>query len=61
LAKHIISTPHILSQVINEQFDYNSNDFINSYHIEEVKIMLEDKGRYNFTIASIADNCGFNT
>lgn len=61
LAKHLNSTPHILSQLINEQLKYNFNDFINSYRIEEAKIMLADKGKNNFTIASIAYDCGFNT
>jgi len=61
LAKHLNSTPHILSQLINEQLKYNFNDFINSYRIEEAKLMLADKGKNNFTIASIAYDCGFNT
>jgi len=61
LAKHLNSTPHILSQLINEQLKYNFNDFINSYRVEEAKIMLSDKGKNNFTIASIAYDCGFNT
>jgi AraC-like DNA-binding protein len=61
LAKHLNSTPHILSQLINEQLKYNFNDFINSYRIEEAKTMLSDKGMDNFTIASIAYDCGFNT
>ena len=60
-AKHVNSTPHILSQLINEQFKYNFNDFINLYRIEEAKLMLADKGKNNFTIASIAYDCGFNT
>ena len=61
LAKEMNLTPHILSQIINDQFNYNFNDFINSYRIEEAKILLSDKGKNNFTIASIAYDCGFNT
>ena len=61
LAKELSMTPHLLSQIINEQFSCNFNDFINSYRIEEAKLMLADKGKNNFTIASIAYDCGFNT
>ena len=61
LAKNLSMTPHALSQVINEQFSSNFNDFINSYRVEEAKKMLIDPERKNFTIASIAYDSGFNT
>jgi AraC-like DNA-binding protein len=54
-------TPHALSQVINEQFSSNFNDFINSYRVEDAKKMLMDPEGRNFTIASIAYDSGFNT
>jgi len=54
-------TPHILSQVINEQLSSNFNDFINSYRVEEAKKMLMNPEMKNFTIASIAYDSGFNT
>lgn len=61
LAKYLSLTPHIISQVINEQLSCNFNDFVNSYRIEEAKRMLNDPGMNNFTVASIAYDCGFNT
>jgi len=61
LAKQLNLTTHVLSQVINDQLNYNFNDFINSYRIEEAKKMLKDEAMTNFTIASIAYECGFNT
>jgi len=61
LAKSLSMTPHSLSQVINEQFSSNFNDFINSYRVEDAKKMLMDPERRNFTIASIAYDSGFNT
>jgi len=61
LAKSLSITPHALSQLINEQFSSNFNDFINSYRVEEAKKMLADPERRNFTIASIAYDSGFNT
>lgn len=61
LAKNLSLTPHVVSQVINEQLSYNFNDFINSYRIEEAKKMLSNIGMKNITIASIAYDSGFNT
>lgn len=60
-SKGISITPHIVSQVINEQLCCNFNDFINSYRVEEAKKMLKDTGMKNYTVASIAYDCGFNT
>jgi len=61
LAKQMNLTSHVLSQIINDQFDCNYNDFVNSYRIEEAKRMLTEKGMNNITIAGIAYDCGFNT
>lgn len=61
LAKEISITPHLLSQIINEQFSHNFNDFVNSYRVEEARKMLADPAKNNLTIASIAYDCGFNT
>jgi AraC-like DNA-binding protein len=52
---------HILSQVINENLNLNFFEFINSYRIEEVKSRLASPEMSNFTIASIAYDCGFNS
>jgi len=61
LAKKLSLTPHVVSQIINEQLSYNFNDFINSYRIEEAKKMLNDPLMKNITVASIAYDSGFNT
>lgn len=60
-AKNLSLTPHVVSQVINEQLSCNFNDFINSYRVDEAKKMLSDTGMKNITVASIAYDCGFNT
>ena len=60
-AKNLSLTPHVVSQVINEQLSCNFNDFVNSYRVEEAKKMLSDNGMKNFTVASIAYDSGFNT
>jgi len=60
-AKNLSLTPHVVSQVINEQLSCNFNDFINSYRVEEAKRMLNDPAMKNITVASIAYDSGFNT
>jgi AraC-like DNA-binding protein len=60
-SKSLSLTPHVVSQVINEQLSCNFNDFINSYRIEEAKKMLNDPLLKNITVASIAYDSGFNT
>jgi AraC-like DNA-binding protein len=60
-SKKLSLTPHVVSQVINEQLSFNFNDFINSYRVEEAKKMLRDTEMRNYTIASIAYDCGFTT
>ena len=61
MAKQLNLAPHILSQIINDQFRFNFNDFINSYRVEAAKKLLSDTGMKNITVASIAYDCGFNT
>lgn len=61
LAKKLSLTPHLLSQVINEQMNLNFNDFINSYRVKEAQKLLLDPAQDNYTIASIAYDSGFNT
>jgi len=60
-SKSLSLTPHLVSQVINEQLSCNFNDFINSYRVEEAKKMLGNPGMKNITVASIAYDSGFNT
>ena len=60
-SKSLSLTPHVVSQVINEQLTCNFNDFINYYRVEEAKKLLGDSRMNNITVASIAYDCGFNT
>jgi AraC-like DNA-binding protein len=52
---------HKLSQVINEKFNMNFYDLINSYRIEEVKNKLSLPDSNKYTILSIAFDSGFNS
>ncbi len=61
LAKNLSITPHMLSQVINEQTSQNFNDFINEYRVKDACADLVDNSKKNLTIASIAYDCGFNS
>jgi AraC-like DNA-binding protein len=61
LAKLINITPQILSQIINTQFGQNFYDYINTYRVNEAKILLLDKKYDNKTILSIAYDVGFSS
>ena len=61
LSEMLAVSPHHLSQIINERMDQNFFDFINSYRIEEAKILLLDKRGELLTILAIAEEVGFNS
>jgi AraC-like DNA-binding protein len=50
-----------LSQVVNEKFQQNFFDFINSYRIEEAKEYLLRKSRSSLNISQIIYEVGFNS
>ncbi len=50
-----------LSQVINEHFSLNFNDFVNRYRIEEAKRLLLDPAAREFKLLRIAFESGFNS
>lgn len=53
--------PNNVSQVINDVFNKNFYDFINSFRIVEAKILLKSPDYKNFTITSIGFEVGFNS
>jgi len=61
LANIVQTTPHKLSQVINEQLNYNFFEFVNNYRIEEVKKALIDSDNSELKIMAIAYDCGFSS
>lgn len=60
IADELNLSTHVLSQVINEQFDQSFSDFINMKRVEEAKRLLTDPGKVNEKIIGIAYDCGFN-
>ncbi|MEO0628753.1 MAG: helix-turn-helix transcriptional regulator [Bacteroidota bacterium] len=61
LADQLGMTSKQTSALINKEFKQNFNDFINTYRVEEVKRRLEAGEGEQFTILSIAMDCGFNS
>ncbi len=55
-----ISAQHI-SQVINSKTNGNFNDFINSYRVKYLLKKLYNKENKNYTLLSLAFECGFNS
>ena len=53
--------PHYITQVLNTVFNQNFYDYVNTYRVEEAKKQLKDPKNSNFTILSIAFDCGFNS
>jgi len=61
LAKSIGTNASFLSKVINQSFQLNFNDFINSHRVEEVKAKLSDVNNAHLTIMGMAYDAGFNS
>lgn len=55
------TTSKQVSQVINQGFELNFNDFVNHYRVEAVKKRFAAGEQEQFTILSIALGCGFNS
>jgi YesN/AraC family two-component response regulator len=61
LAKSVDMSPHDLSYVVNNEWDLNFNELLNSYRVNEAKKLLQDE-RYDVaTMFAIAIDSGFNS
>jgi AraC-like DNA-binding protein len=61
LSKKLSTNPSVLSKVINQGFELNFNDFVNSYRINAITGMLKAGEQKNQTLLGIAYDCGFNS
>jgi len=61
LAAQTFMPPRQLSQVINRHFDKNFFEFINTYRIEESKILLTKQENAKVTMLEIMAQAGFNS
>lgn len=61
LAQMLSVSLHALSREINAYYNQNFTEYINSYRIEEAGKLLASDSYDNYTIESIAFDCGFNS
>ena len=60
-SKHLNVSRTYISQVINEKFNMNFNNYINEYRIKEARRVLTDEANKNLTIETIAMSIGFGS
>ena len=53
--------PNYLSQVINQREKKNFYDFVNGYRIDEFKRLVGSQQNLQFTLLSLAHDCGFSS
>lgn len=61
LAKKLDTNMSLISKTINQGFNMNFNDFINTYRIEAIKQAFEKGEHKKSTLLGIAFDCGFNS
>lgn len=61
LAKELQIHPNILSQVINSQEQMSFYDYINTQRVAAFKQLLQQPESRQFTLLSLAFECGFNS
>ncbi|WP_299241995.1 helix-turn-helix domain-containing protein [uncultured Aquimarina sp.] len=61
LSKMLNIPASTLSDTINSGFEKNFNDFINSYRVKAVQVMLQEGKQQQLSLLGIAYECGFNS
>ena len=61
LAKQLDIPARVLSKSINNHFQTNFYEFVNSYRINKAKTILEDREQDNKKMIEILNECGFNS
>ncbi|KAB2807385.1 AraC family transcriptional regulator [Phaeocystidibacter luteus] len=61
VAESLNTTTKSVSEVVNQGFGMNFNDYVNAYRVEAVKAKLEAQEHLNHTLLGIAIDCGFNS
>lgn len=61
LAGHLQESPKLVSAAINQGMGMNFNDLINSYRVDALVRLLKTGEHREFTLLSLALNCGFNS
>ena len=53
--------PNYMSQLLNEGFDKNFSEFVNTYRLETFKVNIADQTKKHLTILGLAYESGFNS
>ncbi len=61
LASQLSMHPRALSVAIKKHFKTNFYEFVNSYRINEAKLILSDPSQKDKTMIEISGDCGFNS
>ena len=61
LAEELGIPPNHLSQLLNEGFDKNFSEFVNSYRLQTFKVKAADPSLQHLTILALAYDSGFNS
>jgi AraC-like DNA-binding protein len=61
LANQLNVSPHVMSKTLNDSFQKNFFDFINTYRTEAFKEKLDDPKFQNYTFLAVAFEAGFNS
>lgn len=61
VAKRLQTNPSLISKVVNQGFEQNFNDFVNTFRIEAVKEKMQQGEHEKQTLLGIAYDCGFNS
>lgn len=61
LAQILVLPPNHLSRLLNEGFDKNFAEYINSYRVETFKSKVTDSTQQHLTILALAYDSGFNS
>ncbi len=61
LSNQLLLQPRLLSQIINRHFQQNFFEFINSYRVQECKLLIEQAGNDKITMLQVMEKSGFNS
>jgi ligand-binding sensor domain-containing protein/AraC-like DNA-binding protein len=61
LAEQLGTTAHTLSYLFNQYLHGNYYDYVNEYRVAEFKRLINDEDCSRYTIAALAERCGFSS
>lgn len=61
IALNLDTNPTVISKMVNKAFNMNFNDWVNTYRVKAVIVMLELKEYEKQTLLGISIDCGFNS